>query len=65
MQIWELDDLLQQSENNSKSETVAEDSDENEMDLDVKPPKSNKGISGTQRACFLDNSFNTTVRQKK
>lgn len=47
MQIWNLEDLLQCSGNNLKSEgaTVENDSDEMDMDTDVNPPpKLNKGI---------------------
>lgn len=43
MQLWDLDDLLQDSGNNLRSQAAAEDNDSNEMDVDINPPKSNKG----------------------
>lgn len=41
--MWDLDDLLQDSGNNLRSQAAAEDNDSNEMDVDINPPKSSKG----------------------
>ncbi|KAH7514810.1 hypothetical protein FEM48_Zijuj11G0130100 [Ziziphus jujuba var. spinosa] len=43
MQIWDLDDLLQDSGRTLKRQTAVEDSDGDGMDLDINTPKSNKG----------------------
>ncbi|XP_030506392.2 WD repeat-containing protein 55 [Cannabis sativa] len=56
MKIWDLEDILQGSENNTGSQAAAaEDSDDGEMDVDVNPPKSTKG-SKTKNSS-TDNSF--------
>ncbi|KAL5545989.1 hypothetical protein UlMin_005676 [Ulmus minor] len=46
LKIWDLDSLLQDSENILRSETTAEaseDNDNHEMDVDINPPRSNRG----------------------
>lgn len=44
MQIWDLDDLLQDSGSTLKRQTVVEDSNSDGMDLEINTPKSNGGI---------------------
>lgn len=44
MQIWDLDDILQNPSNATKTQAAVEDSDSDGMDVDDNPPKSNKGI---------------------
>lgn len=44
MQLWDMDDILQGSGNTSMTQPVVEDSDSDEMDTDINPPKSRKGI---------------------
>ncbi|KAJ4822402.1 WD domain repeat-containing protein 55 [Turnera subulata] len=43
LKLWDLDELLATSENTQEQQTVASDSDGDEMDVDMNPPKSQKG----------------------
>jgi len=43
IQMWDLDDLLQNSVNAQNDQAAVSDSDSDEMDVDTKPPKSRKG----------------------
>ncbi|PON82758.1 WD repeat protein [Trema orientale] len=58
LKIWDMDDLLQDSGNNLRSQAAAEDNDSNEMDLDINPLKSNKGSkrknASTEHGFFSD-----------
>ena len=46
MQLWDLDDLLKDSEKTPTSQAAVADSDSDEMDVEFSHPKSNKGIPG-------------------
>ncbi|XP_050203830.1 WD repeat-containing protein 55 [Mercurialis annua] len=43
LKLWDLDDLLQPSEDAQKDQDVASDNDSDEMDVDSNPPKSKSG----------------------
>ncbi|KAK9922102.1 hypothetical protein M0R45_030583 [Rubus argutus] len=43
LKLWDMDDILQGSGNTSMTQPVVEDSDSDEMDTDINPPKSRKG----------------------
>lgn len=58
LKLWDMDDLLQDSGNNLRSQAAAEDNDSNEMDVDINPLKSNKGSkrknASTEHGFFSD-----------
>lgn len=43
-QLWDLNELLQDSADGEKNDSAAEDSDTDGMDVDDNAPKSSKGI---------------------
>ena len=57
--MWDLDDLLQDSGNNLRSQAAAEDNASNEMDVDINPPKSSKGtfLAALGQWVFFFNCF--------
>lgn len=44
MQLWDLNDILQVSENSEKGKAAMSDSDGDEMDMDDNPSRSKKGV---------------------
>lgn len=44
MQLWDLDELLQDSGKTLTSQDAVADGDSDEMDLEISHPKINKGI---------------------
>ena len=44
MQLWDLNDILQGSENTVKGQVAMSDSDSDEMDVDDNPSQSKKGM---------------------
>lgn len=44
MQLWDLDDILQSSENTVKGQVGTSDSDSDGMDVDDDPSQSKKGM---------------------
>lgn len=44
IQLWDLDDLLQNTGDTQKDQDDATESDSDEMDVDTNPPRSKKGM---------------------